>query len=83
MLIRLDERFDQLIPRFDRIDAAIRGDGTEANPGILSLFRLHRQEFGIHLEDHARVTRRLSLLATGLGSLSGLIVWLAGKLRLI
>jgi len=83
MLVRVDDRLDQLIPRIDRLDVAIRGDGTEENPGISSMCRLHRQEFRAHLKDHAKTTKRLGLIASVLGAASGLIVELAHRLGLL
>jgi len=83
LLIRLDDRLEGLIPKIDRLDVGLRGDGTEENPGIIAMCKVHRKQFAEHLSDHKKTTKRLYALAGGLGAAASLIVDVLHRLGIL
>ena len=83
LLIKNTDRLEQIMPTLDRLDVAIRGDGTTENPGILTMCRVHQEQFRQHLADHKKTTRRLYALATALGGGGGLVVDLLHRLHIL
>jgi hypothetical protein len=71
ILEKLDTRLDGVEGTLKFLDVALRGDGTEQNPGVVTMCKLHRQEFHVHLDDHKKILRRNEKVAAGLGAFVG------------